>query len=252
VTRAELARGRCDRRARDGCTCRRWSSTASGISVARSRRMARSTTRSPRGRARSARTRPEPFRAFRPRSHVGRADRVAAMAITYAWRGDVSSTELNSLHADAFQTRVYGDDEWDWVAQLAHSLGLGRRTRRRHVGRFRERGVGRARPRLDTRHDGGRRPARHQGIATELVARAVDLSRAAGCGVAPRRLRGSPARVSTWAPAGRADERRPDPAVTRHDGPYTLRPSPREVPFMKILVVGAGGVGRPSRRSRPP
>ena len=46
------------------------------------------------------------------------------MAISYLWRGDVASTELNALHAEAFDTRVYGDHEWDWVAQLRdHSLG---------------------------------------------------------------------------------------------------------------------------------
>jgi hypothetical protein len=40
------------------------------------------------------------------------------MTVMYAWRGGVTSTELNALHADAFQTRLYTDDGWDWVAQL--------------------------------------------------------------------------------------------------------------------------------------
>ena len=102
------------------------------------------------------------------------------MAITYAWRGDVSSTELNRLHADAFQTRVYGDDEWDWVAQLAHSLGW-------VVARDGDTLAGF----VNVVWDGlvhawiqdtmVATPARHQGISTELVARAVDQSRAAGC-----------------------------------------------------------------------
>ena len=102
------------------------------------------------------------------------------MAITYGWRGDVSSTELNRLHADAFQTRVYGDDEWDWVAQLAHSLGW-------VVARDGDTLAGF----VNVVWDGlvhawiqdtmVATPARHQGIATELVARAVDQSRAAGC-----------------------------------------------------------------------
>lgn len=40
------------------------------------------------------------------------------------WRGAVASAELNALHAEAFATRVFGDDEWDWAALLArHSLG---------------------------------------------------------------------------------------------------------------------------------
>lgn len=44
--------------------------------------------------------------------------------IEYRWRGDVANTELNRLHAEAFETRVYDDSEWDWVSQLTgHSLG---------------------------------------------------------------------------------------------------------------------------------
>ena len=46
------------------------------------------------------------------------------MTIEYAWRGPFTSTEANALHAEAFETRVFGDDEWDWVAQVErHSLG---------------------------------------------------------------------------------------------------------------------------------
>jgi hypothetical protein len=46
------------------------------------------------------------------------------VTITYAWRGDVGNAEMNVLHAEAFETRVYGETEWDWVAQLGgHSLG---------------------------------------------------------------------------------------------------------------------------------
>ena len=42
----------------------------------------------------------------------------------FRWRGDVANTELNRLHAEAFETRVYDDSEWDWVSQLTgHSLG---------------------------------------------------------------------------------------------------------------------------------
>ena len=102
------------------------------------------------------------------------------MAITYTWRGDVSSTELNRLHADAFETRVYGDDEWDWVAQLGHSLGW-------VVARDGDALAGF----VNVVWDGlvhawiqdtmVATAARHQGIATELIARAVDQSRSAGC-----------------------------------------------------------------------
>ena len=102
------------------------------------------------------------------------------MAITYGWRGDVSSTELNRLHADAFQTRVYGDDEWDWVAQLGHSLGW-------VVARDGDTLAGFVNVVWDGLVHAWIQDtmvatlARHQGIATELVARAVDQSRAAGC-----------------------------------------------------------------------
>jgi GNAT superfamily N-acetyltransferase len=45
------------------------------------------------------------------------------MAITCEWRGDVESSELNALHAEAFSHEVYSDDEWNWTEQLGHSLG---------------------------------------------------------------------------------------------------------------------------------
>jgi predicted GNAT family N-acyltransferase len=46
------------------------------------------------------------------------------MRITYQWRGRVNSGELNVLHADAFDHRVFADDDWDWSSQLTdHSFG---------------------------------------------------------------------------------------------------------------------------------
>lgn len=42
----------------------------------------------------------------------------------FEWRGEFTSTEANALHAAAFETRVFGDEEWDWVALTQrHSLG---------------------------------------------------------------------------------------------------------------------------------
>jgi GNAT superfamily N-acetyltransferase len=54
------------------------------------------------------------------------AERVpsATMPITYEWRGEFDSIEANELHAEAFDTRVFGVAEWDWRALVAdHSLG---------------------------------------------------------------------------------------------------------------------------------
>lgn len=46
------------------------------------------------------------------------------MTTAFEWRGVFTSSEVNALHAEAFDTRVFGDDEWNWVDQLeAHSLG---------------------------------------------------------------------------------------------------------------------------------
>lgn len=43
---------------------------------------------------------------------------------TFTWRGPFTNAELNALHAEAFGTRVYSDDEWDWRALVErHSLG---------------------------------------------------------------------------------------------------------------------------------
>jgi GNAT superfamily N-acetyltransferase len=46
------------------------------------------------------------------------------MAITYDWRGDFQTREVNALHAEAFAHDVFDDEAWDWRAQvLEHSLG---------------------------------------------------------------------------------------------------------------------------------
>jgi GNAT superfamily N-acetyltransferase len=44
--------------------------------------------------------------------------------IEVQWRGEFTSSEANALHAQAFGTRVFGDDEWDWRSLVErHSLG---------------------------------------------------------------------------------------------------------------------------------
>jgi GNAT superfamily N-acetyltransferase len=46
------------------------------------------------------------------------------IVVEYSWRGPFSSAEVNRLHAEAFETRVFADSEWDWVELTGrHSLG---------------------------------------------------------------------------------------------------------------------------------
>lgn len=46
------------------------------------------------------------------------------MDINYSWRGDFSNDEVNVLHAEAFETRVFTESEWNWRDLTSdHSLG---------------------------------------------------------------------------------------------------------------------------------
>jgi GNAT superfamily N-acetyltransferase len=46
------------------------------------------------------------------------------MAVEVVWRGEVTNAEANALHAEAFETRVFDADEWNWERLLHdHSLG---------------------------------------------------------------------------------------------------------------------------------
>ena len=46
------------------------------------------------------------------------------MTIAYAWRGTFDSSEVNGLHADAFEHEMYDKAAWDWWALVgSHSLG---------------------------------------------------------------------------------------------------------------------------------
>jgi GNAT superfamily N-acetyltransferase len=46
------------------------------------------------------------------------------MDIAYAWRGDFGNAEVNALHAEAFDTKVYDESEWNWRELCErHSLG---------------------------------------------------------------------------------------------------------------------------------
>lgn len=43
---------------------------------------------------------------------------------TYDWRGSFDNGEIHALHAQAFETRLFDESEWDWVAQTSrYSLG---------------------------------------------------------------------------------------------------------------------------------
>jgi GNAT superfamily N-acetyltransferase len=42
----------------------------------------------------------------------------------FEWRGAFSNQEVNELHAEAFETRVFDESEWNWRELTAkHSLG---------------------------------------------------------------------------------------------------------------------------------
>jgi len=103
------------------------------------------------------------------------------MAVEYTWRGDFSNEEMNALHAEAFETRVYDESEWNWRDQVErHSLGW-------VVAREGQALVGF----VNVPWDGlvhawiqdtmVARSARHRGVGKELIAVATRGAREAGC-----------------------------------------------------------------------
>lgn len=103
------------------------------------------------------------------------------MAITYTWRGSVGNEELNRLHAEAFDTRVYSQDEWNWVELLdRHSLGwVLAHDRDTLIGFVNVLWDGLVHAWLqDTMVASS---ARHRGVGTEVVKVAAREARAAGC-----------------------------------------------------------------------
>jgi GNAT superfamily N-acetyltransferase len=104
------------------------------------------------------------------------------VAIIYEWRGDFTTAELNGLHAEAFETRIYDESEWNWLAQVqGHSLGWV--TARAADGML----LGF----VNVPWDGVvhawiqdtmvARSARHRGIGRRVVEVAVEEARKAGC-----------------------------------------------------------------------
>lgn len=99
--------------------------------------------------------------------------------IDYEWRGRFDNAEVNGLHAEGFDHPPLDDDDW-WGQVTRHSLGWV--TARRDgdlVGFVNVAWDGAIHAFvLDTLVTGS---ARRQGVGRELVAKAVDGARAAGC-----------------------------------------------------------------------
>ena len=103
------------------------------------------------------------------------------MTIIYEWRGEFTNDELNALHAEAFETRVYDESEWNWRQQTnEHSLGWVVARDGAALAGF-----------VNVLWDGlvhawiqdtmVATSARGQGVGTQLVAAATTGARAAGC-----------------------------------------------------------------------
>jgi GNAT superfamily N-acetyltransferase len=103
------------------------------------------------------------------------------VATTYTWRGRVENEELNELHAEAFETRVYSTDEWNWVELLdRHSLGwVVARDGARLVGFVNVLWDGLVHAWMQDTMVAS--DARHRGVGTEVVKLATREARAAGC-----------------------------------------------------------------------
>ena len=101
--------------------------------------------------------------------------------MTYDWRGAFSNKEIHALHAEAFETRLFNESEWNWVDQCErYSLGW---VVARHDGRF----VGFANVLWDGLvhafiEDVMVDPTlRHRSVGVRIVHAARDGARAAGC-----------------------------------------------------------------------
>lgn len=103
------------------------------------------------------------------------------MGIQYRWRGEFGNGEVSRLHAEAFGTRVFTDEEWDWVRQTErHSLGwVTARDGDGLVGFVNVPWDGLVHAWIqDTMVAASHR---HQGVGRGVIAEAVTGARAAGC-----------------------------------------------------------------------
>ena len=101
--------------------------------------------------------------------------------MVYQWRGEFTNSEVNALHAEAFDTRVYDESEWDWVELVRrHSLGwVTARDGAELAGFVNVLWDGLVHAWLQDTMVATR--SRGQGVGTGLVAHARDGARAAGC-----------------------------------------------------------------------
>jgi GNAT superfamily N-acetyltransferase len=101
--------------------------------------------------------------------------------VTYEWRGDFTTAEVNELHAEAFETRAYDESEWNWRDQVEqHSLGwVVARAGTGLVGFVNVIWDGVVHAWLQDTMVA--RSARRRGVGVQLVAVARDQARAAGC-----------------------------------------------------------------------
>jgi GNAT superfamily N-acetyltransferase len=103
------------------------------------------------------------------------------VTISYNWRGDFDNAEANALHAEAFETRVFDDAEWDWV-ELVHRHSLGWVVARQDdelVGFVNVVWDGLVHAWIQDTMVAA--TARHHGIGAELVAVAMREARRGGC-----------------------------------------------------------------------
>src|SRR5262249_36165102 len=103
------------------------------------------------------------------------------MGTSFMWRGQFSTDEANRLHAEAFGTRLYSADEWDWERLVqTHSLGW---VTARSAGEL----VGFVNVIWDglvhawIQDEMVAKAARGSGIGRELIRIAADGAREAGC-----------------------------------------------------------------------
>lgn len=101
--------------------------------------------------------------------------------ITFHWRGAFSNDEIHALHADAFDTRLFDESEWDWVEQCQqYSLGwVVARRDDQFVGFVNVLWDGLVHAFIeDVMVDAS---VRHRGVGVELVLAARDGAKSAGC-----------------------------------------------------------------------